>query len=412
MNFVEHVSADELTALATGRSHDLFADDIRQRRDELHRVLGGAKVLVIGGAGSIGAATVQLLARFNPRLLHIVDHNENKLADLVRDFRSRPEPLDLGELRTFPIDFGSPVMHRLIADNEPYDLVLNFAAIKHVRSEKDVYSLLQMLDTNVVKAARLLAWLGERQSGFRYFCVSTDKAANPASLMGASKRAMEHTIFSGEVAPESKAHITSARFANVAFSDGSLLDSFIKRLQTRRPLAVPRDIRRYFISLSEAGQICLLAACCAPRDNILICRLAAETDLRDLKSIAEAVLRQHGFEPRIYLDESEAKGRVQADMAQGKYPLLVTEPDTSGEKPFEEFVGAGETAVEVGLKNLMAIPYSPRAKGAVADFLLKVERAIADPRQKISKEELSSWISALVPELQHHATGKNLDERM
>ena len=200
---------NELAVLATGRSSDLFSGDLQQRHEEIRKHLAEKTVLVIGGAGSIGSSTVEALTAFAPRSLHVVDTNENGLAELVRDLRSRREGLRIADFRTLPLDFGSLIFRRFLDEQEPYDYVLNFAALKHVRSEKDVYSLLQMLDTNVLKPVRLLRWLQDKEARGAYFCVSTDKAANPVNLMGASKRLMEHAIFSGEVAPDLEARITS-----------------------------------------------------------------------------------------------------------------------------------------------------------------------------------------------------------
>lgn len=406
------MSTDTLSSLVTGRTEDLFLEDLQLCGEQIRENIPRARILVIGGAGSVGAATVGALVRFGPRTLHVVDQNENKLAQLVRDIRSDPKDLSVKDFRTFPIDYGSPLMHRLLGEMDPYDLVFNFAALKHVRSEKDVYSLLQMLDTNIVKCSRFLRWLSEKGSRCRYFCVSTDKAANPVSLMGASKRIMEHTIFSGEAAPELKAHVTSARFANVAFSDGSLLDSFLKRLQKRRPLAVPKNIRRYFISPSEAGQICLLSAVCAPHRHILICRLDPAKDLRDLQSVACAILGYHGFEPRFYDEVTQAKANVENDVERGYYPVLLTEPDTNGEKPYEEFVGDGETVVEIGLRNLLGVGYLPASPGSLLPFLTKMEALVSSPLKYVSKAEIACWMSMVVPQLDHLETGKNLDDRM
>ena len=299
-----------LSSLATGRSESLFAADVESRREELLPRLGGRRILVVGGSGSIGTATVAAIAAYRPQSLHVVDQNENTLAELVRTLRSDPAGLAVPDFRCLPIDFGSTIMQRMLRESPAYDYVLNFAALKHVRSEKDVCSLLQMLDTNLLKQTRLLRWLAEKGGLNRYFCVSTDKAANPVNLIGHSKRAMEHVVFSGEIAPALIAETVSARFANVAFSDGSLLDGFLKRLQKRQPLAVPRQTRRYFISLVEAGQICLLAAFSAPHRHTLVPRLDPAADLHDLQDVAEAVLRCAGFEPALYHDEAEARTRV------------------------------------------------------------------------------------------------------
>jgi FlaA1/EpsC-like NDP-sugar epimerase len=412
MNSTTQIRTDSLSLLATGRSSDLFLSDMESCGKTISRYISGARVLVVGGAGSIGAATIHLLLRFGPGALHVIDQNENALAELVRDLRSSPGGFLVDDFRALPLDYGTPLMHRFLDEMNRYDLVFNFAALKHVRSEKDSYSILRMLEINVLKAARFLDWLTEKSPECKYFCVSTDKAANPVSLMGASKRAMEHVIFSGEVVPESRSHITSARFANVAFSEGGLLDSFLRRLQNRRVLAVPKDTRRYFISLSEAGQICLIAAVYAPHRHLLIPRLDPALDMRDLESLACAILRNVGYEPRIYEDPIEAKANFESDVERGYYPLLLTERDTNGEKPFEEFVGEGESAADIGLKNLMAVQYLPPPPDSLNGFLREIESLISDPVVATTTSEISQLIRRVVPELRHEATGKSLDDRI
>lgn len=408
------MSIDALSALVTKRTVDLFDEDLVSCQLELEERIGGSRILVIGGAGSIGGATVRLLSEYRPHALHVVDLNENSLVELIRDLRSSNLRLPVIDFKALPLDFGSPVMHRFLREsvNRSYDFIFNFAAHKHVRSEKNVPSLLQMLDTNVVKAARFIRWLSERQLAKRYFCVSTDKAANPVNLMGASKRIMEHVIFSGEAVRSFRADIVSSRFANVAFSNGSLLESFLIRIQKRQPIAVPRETRRYFISLREAAQICVLAGVCAPHRHILIPKLDPAEELQELVSIAVVVLGYYGFEPRFYSDEMEAKHNCQPDIESGYYPVLLTPLDTTGEKPYEEFVADGETVVDVGMARLLGVQYKPSVSGATAAFIDQVEEWIANPVIEVQKEDIIQWMSRVVPELRHIETGKNLDERM
>ncbi len=403
---------DSLSRWATGRKHDMFTEDVESCRKQIADSINGKRILVIGGAGSIGCATVLQIARFVPRSLHVVDHNENSLAELVRDLRSQQEGCPVADFQVLPIDFGSPVMHRLIKEQPCYDLVLNFAALKHVRSEKDTNSILQMLDTNVIKPARLLGWLAEKNGTVRYFCVSTDKAANPVNLMGASKRLMEHVILSGEAGEQIDAVIASARFANVAFSDGSLLYSWLRRLEKCQPIVAPRNTKRFFISLQEAGQICLVAGAYAPDRTIVIPRLQPEKDLLELSEIAFAFLRLHGFEPHECQTEEEAKKSLGSDMERGRYPLLITPLDTSGEKPYEEFIGQGETDKEIGLPNLLAVNYQSCKTGSVKNFLSLLKQHLNDSDMEIKKDEIVKWIISVVPEFNHVETGKNLDSRM
>ena len=260
--FMAGTETAELTSIVTGRTASLFAGDLEASSDRVFAKVRDRRILVIGGGGSIGAATVRIILDYRPSALHVVDHNENYLAELVRELRGRAAGIPDIDFRALPLDYGGPVMERLLADLPPYDVVLNFAALKHVRSEKDIYSVLQMFDTNLVRHVRFKRWLADHRHGATYFAVSTDKAANPVSLMGASKRLMEDLIF--DIAAASGQSTTSARFANVAFSNGSLLQGFGYRLAKRQPLAVPRDTRRYFISHQEAGELCLLATCRIP----------------------------------------------------------------------------------------------------------------------------------------------------
>lgn len=405
----------ELATLATGRKTELFSEDVEQFRNSLKAEIEGRRVLIIGGAGSIGAATVRALVPFFPGALHVVDQNENGLAELVRDLRSRFAADELPDLRTLPLNFGGPLLERFLQEEEPYDSVLNFAALKHVRSEKDCYSVLQMLDTNVLKPAQLLKRLTNRGGVRRYFCVSTDKAANPVNLMGASKRLMEHVIFSDEILDHQGVKVTSARFANVAFSDGSLLQGWLMRLAKGQPIAVPRDTRRYFVSLEEAGQICLLAAFLAPHRHLLVPRLDSEHDLIPLSELAVKVLQRFGFAPRYFEDESSARhAALQTEQTEPNeyYPLLLTPLDTSGEKPFEEFVGVGEQTVDVGLQQLNGVPYAATRPGLLAAFVDRIEAIVDSPKTSIRQEELVSAIQNVLPEFHHHSSPRALDQRL
>jgi len=406
------MSMEDIAAIATGRDFDLFDPDIAARRDEIAGCVEGKRFLLIGGAGSIGSATLRVLLAFAPAAVHVVDQNENNLAELVRDLRSGPRGLSVPDFRCLPLDFGSPIMHRFLNEQHPYDGVLNFAAIKHVRSEKDVCSILQMLDTNVLKTARLLRWLGGPLAPARFFCVSTDKAANPVNLMGASKRLMEDVIFSSKWETPPGPRITSARFANVAFSEGSLLQSFQRRLEKRQPLAAPKSTRRYFISLREAGQICLLALACAPPGHLLVPRLNSKIDLRELEAIAKAFLRRHGFEPKLYEDEESARANVATDAESGNYPLLLTPLDTSGEKSYEEFIGEEESAVEVGLPSLLGVAARPAPPRELEGLLERLASVVADNTAPVEKEWLVKELQAVLPVFRHQYSPRGLDNRM
>jgi FlaA1/EpsC-like NDP-sugar epimerase len=403
---------DDLAVLATGRTQDLFADDVLEHSSEILENFASRRVLVLGGAGSIGSSVVGLLADLPVSCLHVVDQNENALAELVRTLRSREAGLSVQDFRTLPLDIGSLLMQRFLATERPYDWVFNFAALKHVRSEKDICSALQMLDTNLIKPLRCWNWLLEMGSAPSYFSVSTDKAADPVNLMGASKRIMEHLMFCPGGPMSGAKRSTSSRFANVAFSNGSLLESFVKRLEKRQPLACPRDTRRFFVSLREAGQICLLAAACGPDHYIAVPRLDPEADTRLLEDVAAGLLRRHDFTAQLYFDEERARANVMRDMAKRKYPLLMTELNTQGEKPCEIFAGPGEETVEFGMSNVVAVRYRPIPLDLLEEFLEELKLLIYKLERKVTKRDIVQAMSRVVPEFQHADSLQTLDQRM
>jgi FlaA1/EpsC-like NDP-sugar epimerase len=407
-----------LHAIATGRTRSMFLEDIEEKRDAMRGLIKGKRVLAIGAAGSIGSSTVMVLSRFEPAALHVIDQNENGLAEFVRQFRSDGDMPEIADFRTLPLDYGSAAMRYFLGGGQPYDLVLNFAAIKHVRSEKDSYSILQMLDTNIVKLARLMRWLALYSPQAGFFSVSTDKAANPASFMGATKRIMEHVMFHPQTASGFTGKVTSARFANVAFSNGSLLQSFEYRLARGEPLACPADIRRYFVSLAESGHICALAALLVPAGHIAIPRLNPEEHLVPLLGIAEQFLLESGFIAQHYENEAAAKRALAADRAQKRWPLIMTPADTAGEKPYEEFVAKGETVVDVGLKSMQAVRNRRSETGDLPGLIAALERLVAGGGEGVSasdieKNGLKRMIAEIEPEFMgtHRESARNLDQR-
>ena len=400
--------ASELDTLVTRRDGSLFEPDLQARAGALREAIRGRRVMVVGGGGSIGSVTTRILVDYGPSAVHVVDQSENYLADLVRDLRGRPEGVRDIDFRAFPIDYGSPVMERLLQELEPYDAVLNFAALKHVRSEKDVHSTLQMLDTNIVRHIRFKQWLARHGHGRIYFAVSTDKAANPTSLMGASKRLMEDVVFG--VGADRAASTTSARFANVAFSNGSLLQSFLQRLERRQPLAVPRDTRRYFVSHREAGELCALAAFAVPDQHVAFPKLDPRTELQSLKDIAIRILQVFGFEPALFEEEESARRDVEALAAAGRWPVLLTPLDTSGEKPYEEFVGDGETEVDIGLRSIAALRHRPTAARGNGLFE-RLTRLVDDPNEPAAKADIVASIRQAMTNFSHAETGRHLDQR-
>ena len=402
-------SRTDLEQLITGRRSSFFRPDIERRAPELSSAVEGRRVLVVGGGGSIGGATARALLELRPAAMHVVDISENYLAELVRDVRSGNDDFSRIDFQTHVLDYGAPLMRRFLAAENRFDIVLNFAAVKHVRSEKDVFSLLHMFDVNIVRQARFKSWLVEFGHCGRYFTVSTDKAANPTSLMGASKRVMEDVAF--DTAGGTFNGVTCARFANVAFSNGSLLQGFLARLEKRQPLAAPIDTRRYFITHAEAADICLLSALVAPAGNVLIPALNPEAHLLLLQDVAARVLAAHGYAAWFTDDEVAAKAAMGDVATQRSWPVLLTPLDTDGEKPFEEFLGDGERAVRIGLETLLAIRHVTNTR--VDDKLLaELARYIDHSGVNVDKEHLAALLNAVVPTMRHVETGRHLDTRM
>lgn len=405
-----------LAEIATGRGTSFFKRDLEANGAALREAVRGARILAVGAAGSIGSNTVFTLCRYEPRAIHVVDQNENGLAEFIRQFRSSPESGRVADMRTMPLDYGSAAMERLLEHEGPYDVILNFAAIKHVRSEKDEYSILQMLDTNIVKQARLMRWIARHSNRARYFSVSTDKAANPSSFMGATKRIMEHVMFEDDYAGALGGPVTSARFANVAFSNGSLLQSFENRLARREPIACPQGIRRYFVSLEESGEICTLAGLLIEDGHIAVPRLDPETNLVPLQGIAERFIAHHGYEPAPFEDEEEAKAKCTEEIAAGRWPLILTRGDTAGEKPYEEFVAEGERAEPTGLSAIDAIRHIGPKGGRIGTLVEALERIVLglDRDAKADKDAVKTLIGELEPAFlaTHRDSTLNLDQRM
>lgn len=409
---------DAIAAAVSGRPTSLFAPDL----DGIGERIAGRRVLVAGGAGSIGSATILALLGHQPATLAVLDPSENNLAELVRSIRSQDPPWR-GDLNVQPLAYGSPLGRGWIARQPRFDLVLSFAALKHVRSERDEWSLARMLDVNLIEADRFLAALrhhGHGQQGV--FFVSTDKAADPASLMGASKRAMELLLWAhaSDSAPASLldggqapalARVTTTRFANVAFSDGSLPWAFLQRLAKGQPLAAPGDIRRYLVSPRESGDLCLLAALRCPHRHLLVPRLDPAKHQVTFTAVAEATLRSRGLVPAWYDDEAAARGAVERERAQGRWPVLVTSSNTSGEKSEEIFVGAGETALDIGLASAQAVAGAEPPLLALGRFLGLIDSALrrGDPPPKA---ELATALAAVVPGLHHRETGLSLDAKL
>ncbi|MEM9929838.1 MAG: polysaccharide biosynthesis protein [Bacteroidota bacterium] len=328
--------ADFISKHITKREASLCAADLAAHQEKLRARIDGKSVLVIGGAGTIGSSFIRALLHFKPRSLCVVDTNENGLAELTRDLRSGLQYHVPKAYVTYPMDFGAAVFEKMFRHQQGFDIVANFAAHKHVRSEKDHFSIEAMLENNVFKAKRLLDLLLAHPPQ-RYFSVSTDKAANPVNVMGASKKLMEEVI----LAYGAHFSVTTARFANVAFSNGSLLASYANRLALGQPLVAPTDVKRYFVSPEESGQICLLAAMLGKSGEVFFPQLKEE-QMMTFATIAKAYLREHGLKIFTTESEKEARTQVQNMLKQQGYPLFLFSSNTSGEKPYEEFFTAEE----------------------------------------------------------------------
>lgn len=413
-------SISEPDSLAVGREKSIFVHDVEANLERLQESITGSRILVIGGAGSIGSSTIDLITHFQPAALHVIDQNENGLAELVRQLRSRPEGLAVKDFQTLPLNYGNPAFRHFLQSNGPYDYVLSFAALKHVRSEKDPYSLLEMLNTNLILMSNLLEYLTEFEAPKRFFSVSTDKAANPSSMMGASKRLMEHFMFDQGLPRPLGMTTTSARFANVAYSNGSLLQSFHHRLANRQPLVSPKDCRRYFVSLGESGQICTLAAFLAPNGTIAIPNLNPEEHLVLLEDVLFDFLRHKGFEPKVFENENDARAAVESCARKKQWPVLLTQLDTAGEKPYEEFVADGETEFDIDLKELKGVSYVSPSTGSVLEVrnslleILNTGVFCDSTSSMIGKDFLRDLIASIEPRFleTHRDSVSNLDQRM
>lgn len=362
-------------------------------------------MLVIGGAGTIGKAFVKAILNFQPARLVVVDWNENGLAELTRDLRSSPGQYVPPHFLTYPFDFGGSVFHRFLAQEGPFDIVAHFAAHKHVRTEKDIHAIEAMLRNNLFATIRLLESLQQHPPD-RFFSVSTDKASAPASVMGASKKLMEEAILSfGR-----QMNAVTARFANVAFSNGSLPDSFLNRLERRQPLVAPRDIRRYFVSPEEAGQLCLLATLTGASGEILFPKMD-RSHLHSFSRIAQDLLREVGLEADLCASEEEARGKS-SDWREGEpYPLFLFDTNTSGEKKEEIFFSPQEKVIWDRYAQLGVIQKSASfAREEWTGIRSELEGVFHRPRA--SKSDLVQVIARYVADFQHAETGKKLDDRM
>ena len=390
----------------TQRSSSLFAADIEANRGKLSEEIEGRSVLVIGGAGSIGSQFIRSVCQFRPSKLVVVDLSENGLALLTRDLRSTYGMFVPQDYRTYTLNFADPIFERIFREEKGFDIVANFSAHKHVRSEKDKYSVQALIENNDIKAKRLLDLLCEFPPQ-HFFCVSTDKAANPVNIMGASKRVMEDLI----MAYADRFPVTTARFANVAFSNGSLPLSFLDRIMSKQPLVAPSDVRRYFVSPEESGQICMLACVLGKSGEVFFPKLR-EDDMKTFSEICDRFITAMGYEKREFDNDEEAK-RFAAEMPYDTkvWPVVYSKSDTTGEKSFEEFYVPGEKLNLDRFQLLGVIEESKhRPIGEVNAFFEKLETLFANP--DFTKGEVVDALKAFIPNFEHEVKGKNLDQKM
>lgn len=388
-----------------GREKELFSDDIKEHEKELSHIVSTSSFLVIGGAGSIGQAVVKEIFKRSPKKLHVVDISENNMVELVRDIRSSMGYID-GDFQTFALDIGSIEYDAFIKADGKYDYVLNLSALKHVRSEKDPFTLMRMIDVNIFNTDKTLQQ--SIDNGVKkYFCVSTDKAANPVNMMGASKRIMEMFLMRKSL----QIPISTARFANVAFSDGSLLHGFNQRLAKQQPIVAPNDIKRYFVTPQESGELCLMSCIFGENRDIFFPKLSEELHLITFAEIAVKYLKERGFEAFICQDEDEARALVKTLPKEGKWPCLFTRSDTTGEKDFEEFFTENEMLDMNRFKNLGIIKNEPLFDEAkLSSFTQKIE---AMKLAKLwSKDDIVHLFHEMIPNFGHKETGKYLDGKM
>ena len=388
-----------------GRDSELFSSDIRIQEDALRIAIQKSRFLVIGGAGTIGQAVTQEIFKRDPKTLHVVDISENNMVELVRNLRST-EGYSSGEFKTFAVDCGSIEFEALVKGEGPYDYVFNLSALKHVRSEKDSYTLMRMIMVNIfntVETLRMAREIGAK----KYFCVSTDKAANPVNMMGASKRIMEMFLMRESLTQ----NISMARFANVAFSDGSLLHGFNQRFSKRQPFSAPNDVRRYFVTPQESGELCLLSGLLGENRDIFFPKLSEKLHLIKFSEIAVHYLQERGYEPFECQSEDEARDRAKELITNKQWPCFFFKSDTTGEKDFEEFFTDDEDLDIERFETIGVIKNQPIFDGAKLDKFMDEIKAL---RKKGSwtKNDIISLYFAILPEFAHKETGKYLDERM
>ncbi len=388
-----------------GRSSPLFDQDISNHELHLKEVIGKSDFLVIGGAGTIGQAVAKEIFKRNPRRLHVVDISENNMVELVRDVRSTLGYGD-GEFKTFSIDCGSKEYETLILSESPYDYIFNLSALKHVRSEKDPYTLMRMIKTNVLNTLSTLS-MARNGSSKNYFCVSTDKAANPVNMMGASKRIMEMFLMRESLSQ----NISMARFANVAFSDGSLLHGFNQRFIKKQPISAPNDVRRYFVTQQESGELCLLSGLLGENRDIFFPKLSEKLHLITFSEIAIRYLEAQGYEAYECDSEDEARDRAEELIISKMWPCYFFKSDTTGEKDFEEFFTKKEQLDMSRFESMGVIKNTANFDTVKLDYFMSNIQQLYR-RGNWTKHDLLNLFFEMIPDFEHKETGKYLDQRM
>ena len=395
-----------ISKYVTKRPDSMFLGDIEKNADKLTEKIEGKSILVIGGAGSIGSSYIKSVLEFKPKSLVVVDINENALAELTRDLRSTKGMYVPEDYIPYPMDFASPVFEKMFKNRGGFDIVANFSAHKHVRSEKDIYSVEALLQNNVLHAKKLLDLLAEFPPE-EYFCVSTDKAANPVNIMGASKRIMEDMIFSYS----DKFPVKTARFANVAFSNGSLPHGFLARISKQQPLSAPSDVKRYFVSPKESGQICMLSCMLGANREIFFPKLE-ETQMMRFDLIATALLQEYGYEVlQCESDEEAIEKAEELKKGSNKYPVHYSGSNTSGEKAYEEFF-TDEELVDMKRFDSLGVIVGKDIPDINKVEVLINELDKAFDKDDLTKEEIVSIIKAYLPNFEHIEKGKSLDSKM
>ena len=387
------------------RKESLFSKDIQSSESKINEILGDSKILIVGAAGSIGQSVSNEIFKRNPKILHLVDLSENNLVELIRTLRSSFVAFD-GELKSFALDVGSKEFELFISQSCKYDYVFNLSALKHVRSEKDPFTLMRLINVNIFNSLKLLT-LTKHTDLKNYFCVSTDKATNPVNLMGASKKIMENFL----IRESEYQNISMARFANVAFSDGSLLFGFEQRIKKKQPLSAPLDIERYFITQQESGELCMISGILGKNRDIFFPKLNEKFKLMKFSNIALNYLSGLGFEPEIYDNEFEAKENISTLIEKKKWPCYFFESDTTGEKQNEEFFTNKESIDTNSFKEIDII----KNKLIYDDDLLnnfeqEIKRLVS--KNFWLKKDIVEIFQKTLPNFVHNEKNKDLDQKM